>query len=245
MPWPEQLSMTNMKLYFAPGTCARAPLIALEEIGVEFETQLVVYMRGENKSAEYLALNPNGKIPTLVVDGKALTETTSILLYLANAYPDAKLLPLGRGELEDALVITDLVWCSANLHPNVFRIRLPQFFCDTEEGLNRVREIAIESMKPNFARIEKRLGRAPWILGQEWSIIDAYLFWVWFRLDGTEFDLRPYPCFADHIMRIKQRPSVQRALAREQEAFDWLEENDLMVNFATFDRHVQAVKPAN
>ncbi len=228
--------MTSLRLFYAPGTCSRAVMIALEEAGAEYDKQLVAYMNGEHRMPDYLALNPNGKTPLLIADGEPIHETPAILLYLAKLFPEARLLPLGRGEVRDAQTIAHLIWCGSELHPNVFRIRIPQFFCDHPEGRARQKEMAEDSMHDKFAIIEQRLERGPWFLGEDWSAIDAYLFWVWFRLDGTGFELDRYPRFADHYRRMQERPAVQRAMAVEQSAGLILREQGLMVNFDTFTR---------
>lgn len=89
-------------------------------------------------------------------------------------------------------------------------------------------------MHDKFAIIERRFEGGPWFFGEDWSAIDAYLFWVWFRLDGTGFELDRYPRFADHYRRMQARPAVQRAMAIEQSAGQMLREQALMVNFDTF-----------
>jgi len=221
-------------LYFAPGTCARAVMIALEEASAEYDIRVVAHMRGDHKSPEYLALNPNGKVPVLVADGHPIAETSAILLYLAQIFPDAGLLPLQRSVIEDAVTISHLIWCSSELHGNVFRIRIPQYFCDIDPGRERQKQMAMDTMHAKFAIIEQCLQNDPWFLGGEWSVIDAFLLWVWFRLDGTGFDLARYPKFADHYERNLLRPSVQRALAREGEIGADLKAQGLMVDFNTF-----------
>lgn len=226
--------MTQLRVFYAPGTCSRAVLIALEEANATYKAQLLIYMQGEHKSDDYLALNPNGKTPLLLVDNQAIHETSAILLYLAHAFPEAKLLPLGKSNVNNAKVIADLIWCSSELHPNVFRIRIPQYFCDHPEGCLRQKEMAMESMHTKFSIIEERLSKAPWFLGENWSVIDAYLFWVWFRLNRTGFNFKPYPAFADHYKRIQKRPSVIKAMKIEQNAGIILHEKGLMVNFETF-----------
>ncbi len=209
-------------------------MVGLEEAGVAYNTELVVYVRGDNKSPEYLNLNPNGKVPTMVVDGVSITESSAMMIYLAQAFPEANLLPFGGQKVTDAKIIADVIWCSTSIHPNVFHIRLPQFFCDEQSGMERVRDMAMERLERDFHQIEDRLGHGPWFFGEQWSLIDAYLSWAWFRLNGTSFNLQPYPRFAKMYERVLKRPSVQRVLAKEQEAYDWLERNDLMVNFQTF-----------
>jgi glutathione S-transferase len=86
--------MSDITLYFAPNTCARVPMTALEEIGIPFKTELVAFMRGDHRSPGYLALNPKGKVPALTVDGRVLTENVAILVWLATTFPDATLLPM-------------------------------------------------------------------------------------------------------------------------------------------------------
>ena len=89
--------MTAITLYMAPGTCARVPAIALEEAGVDFETQLIRFMKGQHKSPDYKKINPKGKIPALVIEGEALTENVAIITYLNQRFPDARLMPKDRG----------------------------------------------------------------------------------------------------------------------------------------------------
>jgi glutathione S-transferase len=207
----------RLKLYFSPGTCARVPLIALEEIGVPFETCLIKFGIGEHKSSEYLRLNPKGKVPTLLVDDWPLTENVSIASFLARSYPDARLLPFGTTARSEAAALVDLAWCASTIHPIVTRIVLPQLFCDVPGGTDRVRALAIEAMQANFAMVDHRLEDRSWILG-EWSVVDAYLFWIWDQTAASVADGLRYRRYADHAARMLARPSVQRALRREAEA---------------------------
>jgi glutathione S-transferase len=208
----------TITLCFAPGTCARVPLIALEEIGAPFETRLIAFMKGEHRAPEFLALNPAGRVPALILDEGVLTQNSAILTYLARRFPDAGLLPVVTGPLREARLLARLVWFSADLHPLVTRIRMPQFFCDLEDGPARVRALAEAAMAFQLAGVERDLAAAPWLLGNDWSILDAYLHWVWFRITGAGFDAAPFPAIADHARRMEQRPAVQRALARERDA---------------------------
>ena len=92
----------EITLYTFPVTCAKVPLILLEEIGAPFETRLVRLAKGEHKSPDFKRLNPKGKVPAIVVDGEALTENVAIATYLNALFPDAMLLPkvdaLGRAQ---------------------------------------------------------------------------------------------------------------------------------------------------
>ncbi len=221
----------KLKLYFAPGACSRVPLITLEEIGILFDTQLVTFMKGEHRSPDYLALNPAGKVPTLVVDGQPLTQNVAILSFLARSFPGARLLPFTGDALDDARLVSQLSFFSADLHPIVTRIRIPQFFCDVAGGPERVRAMADATMSLQLGPLDLRLASQPWLLGDAWSILDAYLYWVWFRITGAGFPGEKFPSIAEHAMRMEERPAVKRALAREAQAEADLEAKGLAVKF--------------
>jgi glutathione S-transferase len=205
--------VTTMTLYFAPDSCPRVPLIALEEIGHPYYLEVVALMKGQHRSPEYLALNPKGKVPTLVVDGEPLTENVAILTWLAERFPNANLLPKFEDGLARAGVLGDLAYCASGLHPIVTRLRIPQFFCDTPDGTRRVFEMAEVAMRPNFSLIDARLAKARWWYGERWSIVDAYINWIWFRVSGTAFDGSGFGNLARHDVEMRQRPAVMRALS--------------------------------
>ena len=219
----------NLTLYFAPGSCSRVPMIALEEIGVPFESRVVAFMAGEHRQPAYLALNPAGKVPALVADGEPVGQNLAIQYFLARSFPVAKLLPLTGDPLADARVLAQVAWFSADLHPLVTRIRLPQFACDTAP--ERVKELAMAAMAQQLAAVEQRLGTQMWFLSAGWSLLDAYLHWVWFRITGAGFDAAPFPNIAAHHARMAERPSVQRAVARERAGEVELEARGLGVKF--------------
>jgi glutathione S-transferase len=204
--------MSVLTLYFAPDTCARVPLIALEQAGGPYGLEIVKFALQEHRSSGYLALNPKGKVPTLIIDGQALSENVAILSWLADSFPEAKLLPGAGQGYSKYEVLSDLAFCASALHPIVTRIRIPQFFCDTADGIPRVYQMASAAMRPNFELIERRLTRAPWWYGAQWSILDAYINWVFFRVTGAGLDASPYPRFAAHDEATRRHPATQRAL---------------------------------
>jgi glutathione S-transferase len=210
----------------APYTCARVTAIALEEAGVEFETKLVRFMRGEHKSAEFKAHNPKGKVPALEIDGAVLTENVAILTYLAARFPDAGLLPSMDSPLEGAEVLADLCFCSSTLHPLVTRIRMPMFFAGADNALV-VKQTAEAAMDEYFQLVEDRLSVGPRWYGETWSAMDAYLYWVFWRVEGAGYDVSRFSRFAAHARAMEQRPAVQRALAREEAAQAQLEAEGL------------------
>src|SRR5882672_4970383 len=105
-----------LTLYFAPGASSMAVHIALHEIGTAFEGRPMSFRQNDMRSPEYLALNPEGKVPTLLVDGRPLTEVAAILFYLAKCFPDAGLLPHDDIEAE-AHAISWMSFIASTLHP--------------------------------------------------------------------------------------------------------------------------------
>jgi glutathione S-transferase len=217
--------MSDLKVFFAPGTCARVTLIALEKIGANFDTELIVFMRGDHRKPEFLKLNPAGKVPCLTVNGTALVQNPAILSYLDATYPEAKLLPAANSDLEKALNLSKLVKFSADLHPLVTRIRMPQFFCDIENTPARVREMGMAGMAFQLAAYEEELSKSPWLNGDNWGAYDAYLHWVWWRITGAGFDGSKFPAISAHFAKTLELPEVKAVMKREEIAEKWLDEN--------------------
>jgi glutathione S-transferase len=178
-----------LTLYFAPGSSSMAPHIALHEIGVPFEAKAMSFARGENRSAAYLQLNPEGKVPTLLIDGRPLTEVAAILFYLAKRFPAADLLPINDPEAE-AQAISWMSFIAATLHPARAR------------GLDYARRIN--------AVADRRLGQQMWAL-ESYSIVDIHLFRLYWRFYNS---LRPpaeeFPNLQGHYQRMLARPAVRK-----------------------------------
>ena len=174
----------------------------------------------------YKKLNPKGKVPLLVVDGEALSENVAILLHLNILFPAAKLLPLAKSPIDAARQTADLCFCSSTLHPLVTRIRMPGFVAGPDAARS-VWEKACDAMRDHFQLVEDRLADGDWWYGEDWSIVDAYLGWVFWRVSGADFPVADYPRFADHAQRLAARPSVQQAMAIEASANALLEAEGL------------------
>lgn len=232
--------MAELTLYFAPDTCARVALIALEEVECPYTLKIVAMAMGQHRSPEYLALNPSGKVPILIVDGEPLTENVAILSWLADHFPHAFLLPSATG-LARYRQLSDLAWCASGLHPIVTRLRIPQFFCDHPGSKDRVFALAETALKLQYKIIEERLSSSRWWYGAQWSIVDAYINWTWFRVTGAGFDASEFPNLARHDAEISARPSVVRSLARTAEVAASLEKAGLATSFVGNS----AIKPAS
>ena len=206
--------MSQTVLYFAPQTCARVPLVALEEAGVDFSVHTVAFMAGEHRQPAYLARNPKGKVPALAIDGLVLTENVAILDFLAERFPEAGLLPAASTPAARAERLADLAFCAATLHPIVTRIRMAPFIAGPASA-KAVYQAACQAMDPNFALIEARLAERTWWHG-EWSVMDAYLNWVFFRVAGARYDVGRFPAFCRHDAAMQDRPAHVRAMERER-----------------------------
>ena len=222
--------MPKLKLYFAPDTCARVPLTALEEIGCDYELEVIAFMKREQRSSDYLRLNPSGKVPLLVVDGEPLAENVAINTWLAETYPDAGLLPRAEG-FARARQLSDLAYCASGLHPIVTRLRIPSHFCTAAEARPDVFATAEAAMRPHFEALDRRLGGSQWWYGADWSIVDSYINWVWFRVSGTAFETSPYASLARHDRDVQARPAVKRMLTRSAKVARALEERGLAASF--------------
>jgi glutathione S-transferase len=182
-----------LTLYFAPGSSSMAVHIALHEIGVAFEGKPMSFKKDDMRSPDYLALNPEGKAPTLVIDGQPLTEVAAILFYLAKRYPDAGLLP--RDDIEaDARALSWMSFAASTLHPA------------RRHGLDHARDV--------WGIADRRLGNG-WALGR-YSIADIHLFRLYWRLANS---LKPapgtFPNLTAHYARMMARPAVQRTIEIE------------------------------
>jgi glutathione S-transferase len=182
-----------LTLYFAPGSSSFAVHIALHEIGAEFQSRPMSFGKKDMKSTEYLAINPEGKVPTLVIDGRPLTEVAGILFYLAKAYPDAKLLPDdAEGQ---ARAVSWMSFVASTLHPA------------RSKGMEHTRRV--------YAIADARLGDKEWVLGR-YSIADIHLFRLYWRFSRA-VDLPPsaLPNLAAHQERMLNRDAVKKTIAIE------------------------------
>lgn len=183
-----------LTLYFAPGASSMAPHIALHEVGAQFEAKAISFARKENRTPAYLALNPEGKVPTLVIDGRPLSEVAAILYYLARRFPDASLLPAGAAEAE-AQVISWMSFIAATVHP--------------------ARRLGLDHARMIYALADRRLGDRAWAAGT-YSIADIHLFRLYWRFFNS---LHPapgeFPRLDAHYQRMMARPAVQRTIAIE------------------------------
>jgi len=222
--------MPDLKLFVAPNTCARVPTIALEEIGVRFETELVRMAINQQNSPEFLKINPKGKVPTLLIDGEPLTENVAILTWLNATFPDAHLMPETSDPLDTVRQTADLAFFAGTVHPTITRIAMPVKFIDDKAlSFELVRSKGTEAMMPIMSMINQRLENGHWWYGDIWSAVDGYLYWAWDRITGVGFPGDAFPNIQRHHELSNERPAVRRAMAREAENTEILEAEGLFV----------------
>jgi glutathione S-transferase len=208
----------KLELYFAPGACSFVPHVGLEAIkassGQDFEPKMVKLHKGEQKSSEYLAINPNGQVPVLVVDGKPLNQIVAIIDFLDRSFSKAGVLPSGDWQRTQAL--SRLAWMNNTVHPTFTQIfRTPDFI----EGEAHQAELKKNAVR-RFGNLLKRL--------QDWATSDAprgiaheaYSFTLlrWGGFAGIDPDA--FPALKQYVEQVMRKPAVAAALERERVKLD-------------------------
>lgn len=210
--------LTDLKLFHFPGGCSRVTMVALETIGLQYEDEIINLMAGDHYKPAYKKINPRGKIPALLIDGKLLTENVAILTWLNETYPEAQLLPRVEGAFANANKLSDLAWISSVWHPSVRANKMPKRW--TMGDIAPVRERGKTLMKPLIEHLDTRLEKSTWYYDEAWSIVDMYLYWCYTTAEKGEFSLDGYDHIARHRRAQEQMPAFKAAIAREQKQKD-------------------------
>ena len=207
--------MPALTLYYAPGTCAQAVRIALEEAQAPHALVRVDFASQQQRTPEYLAVNPKGRVPALVTEQGTLTETPALLVYVAQRFPAAQLAPTDAFGLARMQEFNSYLASTVHI-AHAHRPRAARWADEPEAQAAMQRKVPA-NMRECFAVIERHyLGGAdkgPWVLGEQYSVADGYLFTVAGWLKGDGVDIAEFPRVAAHSQRMAQRPAVQRALA--------------------------------
>jgi glutathione S-transferase len=183
-----------LTLYLSPGSSSMAVHIALHEIGTPFESRPISFAKREQHAPDYLTINPEGKVPTLLIDGRPLTEVAAILYYLAKRFPEAGLWPQGDIEAE-AEAISWMSFIASTIHP--------------------ARRIGVERWREVFDIAERRLGGRQWTV-ERYSIADIHLFRLYWRfVNSVKPAPADFPGLSAHYKRMMERPAVRRTIEIE------------------------------
>lgn len=203
-----------MKLFYIPETCALASHIALEEAGARYETVRLDVKVQEQRSPEYLAVNPKGRVPTLVTQHGVLTETPAILAYVAQSFPKAGLAPLNDHFAFAELQAFNSYLCSTVHVAHAHRMRGHRWV-DDPLAIAAMQKKVPQTVGDAFALIEGHMLKGPWVMGNSYTVADGYLFTLSRWLEGDGVDLSRLPRVIEHRERVSDRPAVRRALADE------------------------------
>ncbi len=203
----------KITLYYAPGACSLAPHIVLEELGLAYEAVRIDTRAGQQRSPEYLRVNPRGRVPTLVVDGKVLVENVAILAFLGGAFPAKGLWP--RRTWEQAQALSLMAWVADTVHPSYAHWFRAERYVDDEAAREAVKAAGLRQFGEHLAEADRLLAGRRWAVGTRYSVVDAYLvvFYRWALRAGLPVkDLANYTALVGRVMA---RPAVKRAFAAE------------------------------
>jgi glutathione S-transferase len=198
-----------MKLYFAPGACSLSPHIVLREAGLNFDLEQVNNQEKKTKSGkDYWTINPKGQVPVLELDsGDRLTEGPVIVQYLADQRPSAGLIP-PNGTMERVRVQEWLNFTTSELHKTygpIFRPTTPDEY----------KKISKENLGKRFDWLDKQLAGRQYLMGDRFTVADAYLFTVLRWSPRIEVDLAKWPNLKAYVDRVASRPKVREAMQAE------------------------------
>ena len=199
-----------MKLFYFPGACSMAVHMVLNEVGATYELEKVDMMSKELESGgSYLDVNPKGYVPCLQLDnGEYLTEVGAILQYLADSNPSANLLP-AVGDLQRYRVVEFISYISGELHKNFAPLFNPELAADA-------RTAALDIIGKRLGLLNEQLGNGgPFLIGEQFTIADAYLTTVLGWANFVKMDLSPWPNLGGYAGAAMGRPAVIATLKEE------------------------------
>jgi len=205
-----------LTLYYAPHTCALATHIVLEETGAAYAGKRIDFATNQQRSPEYLKINPKGRVPALVTDRGILTETPAMLVYVAQSFPAAGLAPMDDPFLFAEIQSFNSYLCS-HLHvAHAHRMRGYRWVDpDDAHSIAAMQRKVPQSVGEAFAMVEREMLKGPWVMGERYTICDPYLFTLaqWLEADGV--DPKTIPRVIDHRRRMSERDAVREAIAQE------------------------------
>jgi glutathione S-transferase len=199
-----------LKLYYSPGACAMASHIALEEAGAAYEAVPIDLKTGQQKTPEYLAINPAGVTPALVTDEGVLTENLVIMGYVAQTHPEAKLADTdSRFRFGKMQAFNG--YLASSLHPAIGRVLFAH-----PPLAGEARDKALDAGLTRYDLVEHHLLQGPWVMGERYTVADGYLsvFTRWLR-ERHLLDPERFPKLNAHLTLVQSRPAVLKVLHME------------------------------
>lgn len=212
----------ELTFFYFPRACSLAVHIALEESGLKYQRRLVDLRTLENQKEDYLALNPTGAIPALSVGQRPLTETHAILSFIADLSLNDKLLPI-CGSFERYKAHEFMNFLSSSIHTYIRSIfRSTVYAGEDPEAIRAVKEQGVKNLAKAIITLEQRLGNSTWALGENFSVVDCYLFimYLW-TTDERISSIPERPKWKTLASNVWERPSVKKVVAIEQRDRDY------------------------
>jgi glutathione S-transferase len=203
-----------LTLYYSSGGCSLASHIALEEAGADYEAKRLDFGKNAQQSPEYLKINPKGRVPALTTPQGILTESPAILAYIAQTHPKAKLAPLDDPFAFAQLQSFNSYLCSTVHVAHAHRVR-GRRWANEESSLADMARKVPQTVGTCFAMIEQSMLKGPWVMGENYTVADPYLFTLATWLKGDSIDIQTFPRLYDHHKRMAERPNVRKVLADE------------------------------
>ena len=207
--------VSTLKLYTSPRACSTACHIALEESDLDYEVEIIKIREGQHKTADYLAINPWGKIPALLIDDEVLTEAHAILSYIGEKSANS-LLPedntLGRTRAHEWMN-----FLSSTVHIAFRPLFRPHFFLNKKSLYPKLLEVGVPILRNTLLEVDRRLAGREFALGKKFSVIDPYLFvfYMWGQRDDIAPHIADMANWKAHANRILERPATWKCLKRE------------------------------
>ncbi|MEO1363369.1 MAG: glutathione S-transferase family protein [Pseudomonadota bacterium] len=200
-----------MKLFAAPRTISVAAAIALEEAGVDYDLHMLDFASGAQREDAYLAINPKGRVPALVLeDGTILTETGAILDFVAAH--DPRLMPADPVHAAQARSV--MYYLASTMHVNHAHMRRGHRWADTEASWADMAAKVPHTMAENATFVEENCIAGPFVLGAHVSVADCYLYVVCTWLPGDGVDLAPFPRIRAFMAAMEDRHSIEAMHAK-------------------------------
>ncbi|MCW0000323.1 glutathione S-transferase [Pararhizobium sp. YC-54] len=201
-----------MKLYFSPGSCSLASHIALEEAGAAYEAERVDFAQQQQRSPDFLRINPKGRVPALVTDHGVITESPAILAFVSQSFPDT---PIGapKDPFAFARIQSFNAYLCSTVHVAHAHKRRGSRWADDPAVIEAMTLKVASNMGDCFELIENTLFSGPWVMGETYSIADPYLFTFTGWLEGDGVDPRRFPKVYAHSQRMAERAAVKKVLS--------------------------------
>ena len=201
-----------LTLYYAPKTCSLAPMIALEESGAEYTAHKVNFADNEQNTAPYKYVNPKGRVPALATDKGVLTENVAILAFIADVYPKMRL------SRSDPFAFAQMQafnsYLSSTMHSNHAHSRRGSRWSDDAAVVEAMKIKVPQNMTDCCVMIEREYLKGPWVMGEQYTVADAYLFTIANWLEGDGVDTSKFPKILAHRAAMLERPAVQAAMEK-------------------------------